>query len=745
MSDVAPEGAPITNEQRTERMTDAFDSLVVRKAAPLTATAAYVVAEGSVECEPGQWATVQDDTDEVLGCHDTREEAQAQADALMLAEAEAEAEAEVDAALTAAGTIDGAVEWHAVMIVEGTPTGDGRRFAQDALEWRDLPLPLMAQVEQPESGDNPHGMSVHVGAITRIERDGAAIHAWGVWDDADPVGAEYRRKVETGLLRGVSIDADDVTENDVELVVPLEGGDSPEIVFHHARIMGLTIVPFPAHPDAFIEAANLPAPAVPAEPASGPPAAAEPAAPAAAAAAAHLNVPVRLERAGVEYDRKRGEVVMRFRLEADEPQAVTAAAESRDGAMLALVPSMEDAQRLAVPGGLPPEELHVTLVFLGDATQVSPEQAAALHDWAAAYEAVAEPVNGTAFGVAEFNPGTPDACAVYVVGGDGDDLSEAHDAALEGALQVLDVPAQHDPWVPHLTIGYGTDPVLLDQTGPITFTALRVAIGADVVDHPLTREPGPGDTTEDAAPEDSGEPDALLAAAAAIQAPVHPPAAWLTDPHLAKPTALTVTDEGRVFGHIGLWGQCHVGIGNACVIPPSSASQYASFLTGELRTAEGTRVAVGHLTAGSGHAPQYVGNRPVGAAAAVEHYDHTGYVAADVTAGEDEHGIWVAGALRSDLTPEQLRAVMAAPPSGDWRKVNGALDLVAVAHVNVPGFPVARAGIHAGDQFALVAACVVPTVPSLMAGPSIADRIAATIGRTRSDRREALAARVHGG
>ncbi len=90
------------------------------------------------------------------------------------------------------------------------------------------------------------------------------------------------------------------------------------------------------------------------------------------------------------------------------------------------------------------------------------------------------------------------------------------------------------------------------------------------------------------------------------------------------------------------------------------------------------------------------------------------------------------------------RAAGASVVSSVVELVRGSLELVAVAHVNVPGFPVARAGIHNGDQFALVAACVVPTAHTATA-TSIADRIAATIGRTRSDRRAALAARVHGG
>jgi hypothetical protein len=52
----------------------------------------------------------------------------------------------------------------------------------------------------------------------------------------------------------------------------------------------------------------------------------------------------------------------------------------------------------------------------------------------------------------------------------------------------------------------------------------------------------------------------------------------------------------------------------------------------------------------------------------------------------------------------QIRALRASAPSGDWRPVNGSLELVAVCQVNVPGFPIARAMVASGKVMALVAA-----------------------------------------
>ena len=195
-----------------------------------------------------------------------------------------------------------------------------------------------------------------------------------------------------------------------------------------------------------------------------------------------------------------------------------------------------------------------------------------------------------------------------------------------------------------------------------------------------------------------------LAALTAAAVPVEPPGAWFEDPGLGGPTAVHVTRCGRVFGHLAVWGTCHVGRPGECVEPPRSPSNYAYFRTGAVLTAEGAQVAVGHLTLGTGHAGPGESAR-----AAAEHYDNTGTVVADVAAGEDRFGIWVAGAVRPGTTPDQIRALRAAPLSGDWRMIGGSLELVGALAVNVPGFPVPRTAgrVEADDLVALVASGVV--------------------------------------
>jgi hypothetical protein len=180
--------------------------------------------------------------------------------------------------------------------------------------------------------------------------------------------------------------------------------------------------------------------------------------------------------------------------------------------------------------------------------------------------------------------------------------------------------------------------------------------------------------------------------------PVVPPADWFKCPPLSKATPLTVDDDGRIYGHIAAWNVNHIGLPRATK-PPRSRSKYAYFHTGVVRTAEGTDVPVGQLTLAGGHAPLNAD-----AASAARHYDDTASAVADIHVGEDEYGIWCAGSLRPNLDEMQIRALRASAPSGDWRPINGSLELVAICQVNVPGFPTARAMIASGKIMALVAA-----------------------------------------
>jgi DNA-binding ferritin-like protein len=198
---------------------------------------------------------------------------------------------------------------------------------------------------------------------------------------------------------------------------------------------------------------------------------------------------------------------------------------------------------------------------------------------------------------------------------------------------------------------------------------------------------------------DTKEQDALVACASVVASiPVVPPRGWFSDPKLTGPTPLTVSDDGRVFGHIAAWHVDHIGLSMGTK-PPRSRTGYSYFHTGVLRCDDGADVPVGQLTLAGGHASLQADAR-----SAAKHYDDTGSAFADVFAGEDAYGIWVAGSLRPEVTALQVRAIRASAPSGDWRPIQGNLELVAVCQVNVPGFPIARARVASGQVYALVAA-----------------------------------------
>ena len=248
--------------------------------------------------------------------------------------------------------------------------------------------------------------------------------------------------------------------------------------------------------------------------------------------------------------------------------------------------------------------------------------------------------------------------------------------------------------------------------------------------------------------------DSMVASAA--------PASAFANPGLDGPTPLTITDEGRVFGHVATWGTCHIGYDGQCITPPHSAAGYAYFATGSVVTDSGV-TPVGQITMGTGHASPKFAARP-----AMEHYDNTGAAVADVAAGEDDYGIWIAGQMRPGVPDAQRHALAAGALSGDWRRIGGNLELVAALAVNVPGFPIPRVASSEkdGSQLALVASGIVVDEPQgavlVEAAPGMAQALyremsaierrarratalAQRIGRDRQARALAASAVVHGG
>lgn len=195
-------------------------------------------------------------------------------------------------------------------------------------------------------------------------------------------------------------------------------------------------------------------------------------------------------------------------------------------------------------------------------------------------------------------------------------------------------------------------------------------------------------------------PAALTASAAVLD---EVSVEYFKNPMLEGPTAVTLGENGHIFGHLAEWGTCHIGY-EQCTTPPHSETDYSFFLTGQVFTDAGP-VAVGQLTVGGGHADERLGIR-----AAMAHYDNVSTAVADVTCGEDDYGIWFSGRVRPWATQQQIHELFAAGPSGDWRIVRSrgrsSLEMCAAHAVNVPGFPVPRTkfAVSHGQQVSLVAA-----------------------------------------
>lgn len=222
--------------------------------------------------------------------------------------------------------------------------------------------------------------------------------------------------------------------------------------------------------------------------------------------------------AGIDYDRLAAGVAQAL-MAAAEPQAapgpqeqapeelfdgfglaVTAAAK-HTGAMVALVPTAEHAARLAVTGGEPIEDLHMTIAYLGEADDVPPEARQRIHDHAAKLAAgQGGPIEVNASDLTYFNPGNTNGFdTALVLGLSGEGLTELHDGFRGLDLGGWEMPKQHVPYKPHVTLQYTNDMgragALTDRVGPLQFDRLRLAYGGEFTDIPLGTPPG-GPITE---------------------------------------------------------------------------------------------------------------------------------------------------------------------------------------------------------------------------------------------------------
>ncbi len=232
--------------------------------------------------------------------------------------------------------------------------------------------------------------------------------------------------------------------------------------------------------------------------------------------------------------------------------AADASGTPRTGAMIALLPTDADADRLALEGGEEAGELHLTLWYLGDGADWDEDQRRELiAGLRSAAASLPGPFTARAFGVNHWNPGSESPSWVWAVGDERDapedtpTLQEVHSkatSALEDTHSHPDFPAPHSPWSPHVCAAYSADtwPLeeMVERVGPITFDRMRVAFAGVHTDIPL------GPAKEDDMPEET------TAAAAAAPALIEEPTvtrAWSTPGDTALAFEDMETGDGRLF------------------------------------------------------------------------------------------------------------------------------------------------------------------------------------------------------
>lgn len=178
-----------------------------------------------------------------------------------------------------------------------------------------------------------------------------------------------------------------------------------------------------------------------------------------------------------------------------------------------------------------------------------------------------------------------------------------------------------------------------------------------------------------------------------MPAPLNPPKSWFEHPGVI-PTdkRVAITADGRVYGYVALWDTCHVGLPGCTKPPKGSPTNYAYAHTGETVTEEGEIIATANIGGGAGHA--FTDD-----AAPNEFYDNTSSQLMRVRYGEDDNGLWFAGALWPDVNDLEVARIRASAISGDWRWFgswrktrDGGYDFAGSCLVNIPGYPMRDPG-----------------------------------------------------
>ena len=565
----------------------------------------------------------------------------------------------------------------AVLAPEGVWSGDKRRFAEGALTHRDLPIPMMWQKQTGQGHDG----SVVVASVREVFKVGNLTIGTGFFADAEDADRVIGL-IADGHLRGVSVDVDDAEMEMTDDPEALMKGDG--VTFTKGRISGATIVPIPAFAEAVIHLGEYSK------------ADAESLLASAEGEFRDFDAEARKRLAGEGKAMPDGSFPIVT--EEDLRNAIQAIGRAKDPAKAKA--HIKKRARALGKGDLIPE---------GWSLDEADEFDADTEDFRRGPGWVTDPRATRRIHSYWTTPGQPGYAKIrWGMPGDFTRCTRQLRKYISPVFLYRTCAEWH-----HDALGYWPGELGKPGNPPDTKENRRRA----------ARHANALEGCEECEPQG--------VSLVASSAPPVLDATAFANPGLTAVTPMTITEDGRIFGHLAAWDTCHVGIKDVCVTAPPSASQYAYFATGQVLTDDGP-IPVGQITMDTGHA-----DLSLDAFAAASHYDNTGTAVADVAVGDDEHGIWFAGMLRKNVDPDTVRRAMAAGQvSGDWRGIRGNMELVAALVVNTPGFPIPRFAYRHGVQTALVAP--MSPVPAKEFAVSAGD-VASEVIR-RLDNRKRLAA-----
>lgn len=138
------------------------------------------------------------------------------------------------------------VKWFGVITSEGIYTGDRRKFSAGAIRMQKLPMPL----RWARSDVGGHDGAVVVGNIEGVRRYQGQIRAWGTFADGSltPEVDEIQGLMATQMMRGISIDGDDILDS--QFAVEIDADGNLFEVYTSARLRSSTLVAIPAYDEA---------------------------------------------------------------------------------------------------------------------------------------------------------------------------------------------------------------------------------------------------------------------------------------------------------------------------------------------------------------------------------------------------------------------------------------------------------------------------------------------------------------